>query len=427
MSPELINAIKERIARGHSKEAIKNEVLAMGHAEVLFEAAYTLAEHDAAHAPEVVRLSQHTPQRLSSVIALVKEAIVFTCDRLGMVGLIALPLVLFVLATELGIHFEGDLMMTALISGLTLVVFLLYMVNLMVTLYLVSRGSELEPATYAEGFSWAKKNFFGLFFVYLLTMLAVWGGFVLFIIPGFILLISLYFSQYVFVVEEKRGMAALLRSRALVKGRKLSVFIKILGLTLLFFIPVFVVAFTIEIVNSFYSLADLRVLGEVLMQIAAAFFTILSMRVMFQMYRELSVGVVDEAPTRRAAVTHWLLVAIGAVIIPLIIIAVIFFSSISEFGDMAEFSSEDSESVSGMSLLGLQADRYFEDNGSYLGVCEPLTSALGGGEGIECNESDTEWAISASSAEQQWCVDSTNPSPKRIVSALEGRTGCFNI
>lgn len=427
MSPELVNAIKERIGRGYAKDAIKSEVLRMGHSEELFEAAYTLAVHDASLGSQVTTTVSETHQKLSPITALVHEAIIFAAKRWEMVALLAFPLVFFVLSTELSLRFEGDLLIMGLISGVSIVVFFLYIINMMVALYLVSRGSELERATYAEGFLWTKKNFFSFIFVYTLTIFAVVGGFVLFIVPGFILLISLYFSQYVFVLEGKRGMSALLRSRAIVKGRRLTVLFKVIGLALYFFIPVFLVAFVFEIVKSLYPLPDLRVLGEVLMQIAAAFFTVISMRVMFQMYRELAVGVSEDAPSKTVTATHWVLVSIGLVIIPVIIVATLFFSSISEFGDMAPLPTQNSEPVAGMSLLDLQADRFFEDNSSYRGVCESLKTAISSGEEIECNEGDTEWAISASNAEQRWCVDSSNPNPKRVRSALGDKTTCFSI
>ncbi len=62
------------------------------------------------------------------------------------------------------------------------------------------------------------KLFWSWIWVAILAMLAVIGGLIMLIIPGIILMIQLAFASYVFVLEDKRGMASLTQSREYVKG-----------------------------------------------------------------------------------------------------------------------------------------------------------------------------------------------------------------
>jgi hypothetical protein len=64
-----------------------------------------------------------------------------------------------------------------------------------------------------------------LLWVGLLTGLAVMGGFILCIIPGFFIIFKLWFVNYVVVIENRRGTAALQRSWNLMKGNIATAFV----------------------------------------------------------------------------------------------------------------------------------------------------------------------------------------------------------
>jgi hypothetical protein len=61
------------------------------------------------------------------------------------------------------------------------------------------------------------------FWILLLQILAIGVGFILLVIPGFLLIAWLYFAQYALVFRGKRGMSALIRSYELIRGRFLRV------------------------------------------------------------------------------------------------------------------------------------------------------------------------------------------------------------
>jgi hypothetical protein len=304
---------------------------------------------------------------------------------------------------------------------------ILYFINILTVLYLVSRGDDVETATYKGAFQWMKRNFLGIVFVYTLTVLAVIGGFILFIIPGFIVLVTLYFSQYIYVVEGKRGMSALVRSRALVKGHWFEVLKKIVGLTAYFFVPVFFVSLLVGMVSGVYPLDQYVLAGEMLLQVAAAFFTVMSMQVMFRLYRELATRVPDEPSKKGVHFIYWGLAVMGLITIPALLIATIMFNGISNVADSVPLPTEDTQLVFQMDGLNNSAKNYGTTQGTYEGVCAELTTVFSVDTEVTCNDSVDSWALSASQGEQRWCIDGTQTVPKRIQAEIGERTSCIAV
>ena len=84
--------------------------------------------------------------------------------------------------------------------------------------------------------SWKKSG--PLFWILFLSGLVNIGGFILLIIPGIIFSVWFSFSQYAFVVDDTRGVAALKRSKELVRGYWWPVF----GRTILIMIITFLIS-----------------------------------------------------------------------------------------------------------------------------------------------------------------------------------------
>lgn len=98
-------------------------------------------------------------------------------------------------------------------------VLLLIIVNLWVQVALVYVVKEENTKASIKDLLMMVRGKIGPYFwVMLLKGLACLAGFVLFIIPGIILSVWFNFAQYAFVMEDKRGVQALVRSRELVKG-----------------------------------------------------------------------------------------------------------------------------------------------------------------------------------------------------------------
>jgi|SRR3989344_1343186 len=92
-----------------------------------------------------------------------------------------------------------------------------------------------------------------LIWIYFLTGLVSFLGFLLLIIPGIIFTTWFLFSRYVFVVEGKRGTQALVASRNLVKGHWWPVFFRLLLIGLL---PLVIswIPFAGGIINLFFTM-----------------------------------------------------------------------------------------------------------------------------------------------------------------------------
>ena len=76
-----------------------------------------------------------------------------------------------------------------------------------------------KPDLSTEGQKKAWKLFWPMLWIGLLQAIITLGGLLLLIIPGIYLGLALHFAQYYLITENKRGLASLSASRALVKGR----------------------------------------------------------------------------------------------------------------------------------------------------------------------------------------------------------------
>lgn len=83
-------------------------------------------------------------------------------------------------------------------------------------------------AAFQEAYREALRFVLSYIFIALLTALAVFGGFILLVIPGIIFMVWFSFAPYVLINEEKRGTEALSRSRELVRGRFWQVALRLL-------------------------------------------------------------------------------------------------------------------------------------------------------------------------------------------------------
>ncbi len=120
----------------------------------------------------------------------------------------------------------GDLLMSrasffSIIMGSVVnVVGLFLIVVTSVTLISSVAGGTDFGASYERGM----RLFWPALLLVILNGVACLGGFVLFIVPGVFLLVSLVFANYVLVMEDIHGIDALVASRAYVKGHWWAIF-----------------------------------------------------------------------------------------------------------------------------------------------------------------------------------------------------------
>jgi len=90
-------------------------------------------------------------------------------------------------------------------------------------LYAIKDNTGVE-VSYKKG--WTK--IFSYFWLMVLSLFIIIGGFLLFVIPGIILAVWFVFGGYIFVYENIGGMKALSKSKEYVKGRWFGVFLRLI-------------------------------------------------------------------------------------------------------------------------------------------------------------------------------------------------------
>jgi hypothetical protein len=190
--------------------------------------------------------------------------------------------------------------------------------------------------------------FFPFLWISILTGLAAWGGILLFIVPGIYIGLALFFSSYILVVENKRGLDALVQSWHYVKGHWWDLFVKMLYfgfIMLLVFIAMAIVGAIISAVTgSTFSIpksaithGEQNVVVSILQQIVSALFitplTIIYSYLLYQAARIMKPEpvTVEEAHSSRTKIIIFSvlgIVAIAAFVLTLGFIFVYLFRSI---------------------------------------------------------------------------------------------------
>lgn len=206
----------------------------------------------------------------------------------------------------------------------------LLLLSILVGISLIYAVKEREKGVTAkQALKNGWKRFFSYWWLIVLSTFIAMGGFFLFVIPGIV--ISVWFSVaiYVFVIEEKKGMTALLRSKHLVSGHWWSVFWRFLFLAIfgfLIFIPLmFIVDFGFNFEKFAMGGNDSRSvmlipLG-ILSWLTTAFGTIFGYLI-YENLRDLKRNVIFEEPKKSTKVKFLLIGAFGA-IVPFLILALI--------------------------------------------------------------------------------------------------------
>jgi hypothetical protein len=424
MSPELIVAIRDRIAQSQPKEEIKNAVLSMGHSEEIFEAAYTLALHDTKET--IIEAAEAAPigiKPLPRVSDLMKDSFNFVIKRLDLAALLIIPSAFMLSASTVLEQYEGQIAITITAVAILLVAFVVYVLHMMAVLFVVANNGR---PTYKPAIQFAFKNLIPFLALSLVLSLVLWGGLIMFIIPGLIVGVSTYFAQLVFIHEGQRGMSALLASRAVVSGRWWLVAGKLCGIFFWIFIPIFFIALLLGGITSVIQSSLLvTTAGDVLVECFVVVGTIMSLFATNRLYLALRETTVTVTPKKGVKARYWFLVVMGLLMTVLIIVALAKYAEDVPYDlpTLPESVTVFDEISSSQSI----ASSYFDAHGqSYEGVCESLQSSLFAAMTVTCNDEGGEWALSASDGFDTWCADKLTTA-KRIQKPLETRVHCLDL
>lgn len=437
MNPELLAAIKERIDLGYSHEQIKGELQAAGYDESTVEAAYAMAQGgDTQAVSPIPTAGGHSASLdgtvdLPSATTLLKNGIVSVQTKLNWVMYLAAPLLVISVLDYLAEHtaYGSSTSFELLGSGVAAIALVVYVLHLAAVLYVVSQA-PLKVVGYSEALGWARKHFWRLIWLYVLTFLVVWGGLVLLIIPGIIVGVYIYFSQYILAVEEVGGMSALYRSRELVAGNWSKIFGRLVIIALEFFLIFLFLGLGIGLASALTTDSDLAEFFLNLgFEVVGAAVSIISLFIGMEVYRYLAAArPIHTTPTVFTGAWKYKTLAFLGLTFPVVVIGislagVAFTTALNESraaGDSAALRAQ-------MVNVQVQAELYFDNaNLSYLGVCAEIEPLVSYAESTECNEGADSYAFSGTVGTDTWCVDDTGYS-KIIQAPLKDRTSCLEI
>ncbi len=186
-----------------------------------------------------------------------------------------LVLIFLVPAAIIGV---GDVLIARGVALGGLLNFIGVIVAIIASLALISaagRGTDFGKS-YAAGF----RLFWPAVWIVILNSLALFGAFTLLIIPGIFLAVSFAFVNYVFVLENKHGIAALTTSKEYIKGYWWAVFGRGIVLGIFFCVVMLFVYTPIALLAG-------KVVGGIAYWLFLLFFTPFSITYAYRMYENL--------------------------------------------------------------------------------------------------------------------------------------------
>ena len=138
-------------------------------------------------------------------------------------GIVAVSIIPLQLIVGLGGHFLKEngvdpSVSIAIVAGSSLLLMPVALLANIAVVHAVASVYLSRSTTISECFGHAARRFLPAVGTFILMMLAVFGGFLLFIIPGIVFSFWFLLSQQVTILESIAGSQALKRSRALMRG-----------------------------------------------------------------------------------------------------------------------------------------------------------------------------------------------------------------
>jgi hypothetical protein len=308
---QLIDYIKQSFSRGFSKEQIKSALLERGWPEEEIEMAFSeveSAERD--QLPPQPAFQLQPARKLPGFNALVKETFrIFFANWLVLLGIAALPYIFLAVFSFLA---SILLNVSPLFSILFFVVFLTYFIFLIwsyAALIFALRERERKIGIIAA-YILVKDKLISYYWVNVLTLLVVLGGFFLFFIPSIIFSVWFGLAPLVLIYEGLRGRKALFRSKQLVEGSWWNVFIKV-GVFNFLIAVIFTLFFGILA-------AVLSIISQQLSDLASTISSILTTPIsltflvlIYEGLKKIKVGQAYEEPKNRFRIFTNILIVLG--------------------------------------------------------------------------------------------------------------------
>lgn len=222
---------------------------------------------------------------------------------------------------------------SAIVGGLIVFAgWIIFMFSVLPIVYSIHNGTGVD-ASYKATIG----SFWPFVWVIILQVCAVMGGYVMLIIPGIWLAISLSFVTYVFVVEHRRGIDALRQSKDYIKGYWWAVLGRIFLLIVVYLAVVVIVRIPVTFLAG-------QIVGGIVSAVIVLFFIPFAMIYEYAIFKNLRELKPHLAETQTKAGTGFLKASaiVGIVVPVLAIILAVIFAGIGAFsapGRMYQYGS----------------------------------------------------------------------------------------
>lgn len=247
MSPELTQAITERVSLGHTKEQIAIELQAAGYDDSTIEAAYSTAIADVSSIPPA-----SAPGQLIGYWELVSDT--FTLIKTEWQLIVTSSLYVLGLTTATGALIFAIWAIFSSTPGIAVMLVITVAIAAIVSFFALTFGFQRalllrrEQVAYVDHVRWTVPNIIGILLVSLYIQFATSLGYLFLFIPGVIAAIYLTYALLIRVAGNETGVMALVRSTQLVYGRWWGVLGRTLFTGIIFLlctVPLFVVTLVV--------------------------------------------------------------------------------------------------------------------------------------------------------------------------------------
>ncbi len=239
MNRELVAAIRQRISLGHTEEEIRNEVLSTGHTEEAFSVAYqaAVAINKAVGVSFAPTSTDHYARSgdTTGVKTLISYQALFSGalrlawqEQMLLLKGIAATILFIILVALAGFGVvlasvdqsndisDGIIFWIVVIGFFALLIGFVVLIQMVMMRALIKRQSG---ETFTSHILWSLRQTVGLSVVSFLVIALILAGYVLFIIPGIILSVYLFFSLFFYLDGKGGASEALVMSTAHSYGR----------------------------------------------------------------------------------------------------------------------------------------------------------------------------------------------------------------
>ena len=297
---------------------------------------------------------------LPGVGDLLKRAWLIYKARLGVfLGIMISPVIISFL------FLTPSLVLSKLNPFLAVLVFIpIYLVISIISLWsqvslLFAIKDREEKIGILESFKRSWHKIIPFFWVSILAGLISAGGFLLFIIPGIIFTIWFFFSTYVLISEDLKGMNALFRSKQLVSGKWGGVFWRLFVITVFFVLICFCIILPVVFFVG-------KNASNIISSILSLFLTPILITSTFLIYEDLK-SIKDEIPfgsPKKGTKIGFILVGVlGFLLIPGILAGIVLTSLHS-----ARERANETKIIMDMSQIRITAEMIYSEKESYIDV-----------------------------------------------------------